>query len=75
MSGKLKGFRVDNVDIGGRNGQNQTVWLGDVFGNEGSRLLLDVGGLISNGNLIFFKQFFLKELASFSAFATFRINV
>lgn len=51
MSSKLQGLRVDDVDIGRRNGQNQTVRLGDVFGDEVSRLLLDIGGLVANRDL------------------------
>jgi hypothetical protein len=31
MTGKLESFRIDNIDIGGRNGQNNTVWFRNVF--------------------------------------------
>ena len=51
MSREFQGLRVDNVHVGRRNGENNTVGLGDVLGDKGPGLLLDIGGLISNGNL------------------------
>ena len=51
MPCELEGFRVDNVDICWGDGQNDTVWLGDVLGDQVAGLLLDVGGLITNGHL------------------------
>lgn len=51
MASKLESFRIDNVDIGGGNGKDNTVGLGDVFRDEVSGLLLNIGGLVSYGNL------------------------
>lgn len=51
MTGQLQGFRVDNVDICGRDSQDDTVGLGNVFRNQVTGLLLDVAGLVANGNL------------------------
>lgn len=52
VTGKLESFRVDDINIGRRHSENDTVGLGDVFGNEVSSLLLDIGGLVANRNLI-----------------------
>lgn len=51
MSGELQRLRVNNVDIGRRHSQNKTVGLGDILGNQVSRLFLDIGGLITNRHL------------------------
>jgi hypothetical protein len=51
MAGQLQRFRVDKVNVGGRNGKDDTVWLGDVLGDESAGLLLDVGRLVANGYL------------------------
>jgi hypothetical protein len=42
MSGEFEGFRVDKVDVGGRDGEDDAVRFGDVLGDEVSGLLLDV---------------------------------
>jgi hypothetical protein len=42
MAGQLQRFRVDKINVGGRNGKDDTVWLGDVLGDESAGLLLDV---------------------------------
>ena len=52
MAGEFERFRVDNVDVCGRNGQDNTVGLGNVLRNKSSGLLLDVGRLVANGDLI-----------------------
>ena len=51
MAGKLESFRVDNVDVGGGDGEDNAVGLGNVLGDEVTRLLLDVARLVANGNL------------------------
>lgn len=51
MAGKLERLRVDNVDIGGGDGENDTVGLGNVLGNQVSGLLLDIGRLVANWDL------------------------
>ena len=48
MTCKFECFGVDNVHIGRRNGEDDTVGLGDVLGDEVSRLLLNIGWLITN---------------------------
>jgi hypothetical protein len=51
MPGELQGFRVDKIDICGRNCKDDAIGLRDVFGNEVARLLLDVCGLVADGYL------------------------
>lgn len=51
MAGQLERFRVDQVNVGGRNGKDDTVRLGDVFGDEVACLLLDISRLVANGYL------------------------
>lgn len=51
MSGELQGLRVHDVDVGGRDSQDDTVGLRNVLGDEVARLFLNVCGLVSNGNL------------------------
>jgi hypothetical protein len=51
MAGQLQSFRVDKINVRGRDSEDYTVRLGNVFGNEVSRLLLDVGRLIADGYL------------------------
>jgi hypothetical protein len=51
MPCQLERFRVDDVDVRGRDRQDYTVGLCDVLGNEVTGLLLDVAGLVSDGNL------------------------
>ena len=51
MTGKLESFRVDNIDVGRGNGEDDTVGLGDVLGDEVSCLLLDVGRLVADRDL------------------------
>lgn len=51
IAGKLQGLRVDNVYIGGRDGENDTVRLGDEFRNKVAGLLFDVCGLVTDGDL------------------------
>jgi hypothetical protein len=51
MSRKLQGFRVDKIDVCGRDCKNNAVGLCNVFGNEVARLLLDVCGLVADGYL------------------------
>lgn len=52
MTSELESFGVDDINVGRRHSENDTVGLGDVFGNEVSSLLLDIGGLIANRDLI-----------------------
>lgn len=51
MAGELESFRIDDINIRGGNSKDDTVGLGDVFGDEGASLFLDIGGLISDWNL------------------------
>lgn len=51
MAGKFQGLGIDKVNVGGGDSQNDTVRLGDIFGYQGSGLLLDIGGLVTNGYL------------------------
>lgn len=51
MSGKLQRLRVDNVNVRWRHGQHDAVGLRNVLGDEVPGLFLDIGRLISNGNL------------------------
>lgn len=51
MAGELQGFRVDQIDVCGGDGKNNTVGLCNVLGNEVSCLLLNVGRLVANGDL------------------------
>lgn len=51
MSGKLEGFRIDEVDICRRNGEDYAVGLSNIFRDEIPRLFLDIRWLISNRHL------------------------
>jgi hypothetical protein len=51
MASELQRLRVDEIDVGGRDGEDDTVRLRDVLGDEVARLLLDVGRLVANGYL------------------------
>lgn len=51
MASELESLRVDNIDIGGRNSKDNTVWFCDILRNEVASLLLDIGGLIADGDL------------------------
>lgn len=57
MPGELERFRVDKIDIRGRDGEDDTVRLRNVLGDEVASLLLDICGLVPNG--------YLQPLASF----------
>lgn len=51
MSGQLESFRIDNIDIGRRDGEYDTVGLCDVLGYEVPGLLLNIARLVAYGNL------------------------
>lgn len=51
MAGEFEGFRVNDIDVGGRHGEDNTVRLGNIFGNKVSSLLLNIGRLVANGDL------------------------
>lgn len=51
MAGQLQSFRVDEIDVGGGDGEDDTVGLRNVLGDEVPRLLLNIGRLIANGHL------------------------
>jgi hypothetical protein len=51
MARELESLGVYEIDVGGRDSQNDTVRLRDVFGDEVARLLLDIGRLVANGYL------------------------
>jgi hypothetical protein len=51
MAGEFEGFRVNDIDVGGRYGEDNTVGLGNIFGNKVSSLLLNVGRLVANRDL------------------------
>jgi hypothetical protein len=58
MPGELESFRVDEVDVCRRHGENDAVWLCDVFRNEVSGLFFDVRRLVADGNLRHGVKFF-----------------
>lgn len=51
MSRKFERFRVYNVDICGRDCENDAIRFRNIFGDEIPRLLLDVRRLVANRNL------------------------
>ena len=51
MSGELQRLRVDEIDVGGRDSENDTVGLRNVLGDEAACLLFNVCWLVANGNL------------------------
>ena len=51
MPSQFQGLRIDQVNISRRDSENNAVGLRDVFGDEVSRLLLDIGRLVANGYL------------------------
>lgn len=51
MARKLQRLGIDNVNIGRRHGENDTIRLGDVLGDQVARLFLDIGRLIADGYL------------------------
>lgn len=51
MPREFERLAVDNVHICRRHGEDDAVWLGDVFSDEVSGLLFDVGGLVANRDL------------------------
>lgn len=42
MASELQSFRVHEIDVCGRDGENDTVGLGNILGNEIAGLFLDV---------------------------------
>ena len=52
MTGQFQSFGVDDIDIRGRNGEDDAVRFRNVFGNQVSRLFFDVARLISDGHLV-----------------------
>ena len=48
MAGKLEGLGVDNIDVGGRNGEDDAIWLCDELRDEVASLLFDVGRLVTD---------------------------
>lgn len=51
LAGKLESFRVDQVDIGRRDSEDDTVGFSNVFANEVLRLLLNICRLVSDWHL------------------------
>lgn len=51
MAGELQRLRVHEVDVGGRDSEDDAVRLRNVLGDEVARLLLDVCRLVANGDL------------------------
>lgn len=51
MPCQLEGFRIDDINIGRGDSEDDAVGLGNILRDEIAGLLLDVCGLISNGNL------------------------
>ncbi|KAH8630581.1 hypothetical protein IG631_15158 [Alternaria alternata] len=51
MAGQLQSLGVYEIDVGGGDSEDDTVWLCNVLGDEIPCLLLDVGGLVANGHL------------------------
>lgn len=61
MSGQLQGFRVYEIDVGGRNGENDTIRLRNVLGDEVSSLFFNVCRLISDWDLQLLARFCHKS--------------
>jgi hypothetical protein len=57
MARELQSLGVYEIDVGWRDGQDDTVRLRDIFGDEVAGLLLDICRLVANG--------YLELLASF----------
>ena len=51
MPGQFERFRVHEIDVSRRYGEDNTVWFGDILGDQVASLLLDIGRLVANGNL------------------------
>ena len=51
MAGQLEGLGVDQIDVCGRDGEDDTVGLCDVLCDQVAGLLLDIARLIANGDL------------------------
>jgi hypothetical protein len=51
MAGQLEGLGVDQIDVGRRDSEDDAVGLCDVLCDQVAGLLLDIAGLITNGNL------------------------
>jgi hypothetical protein len=51
LASQLQSFRVNEVDIGWRYGQDDTVGFGNVFTDQVPGLLFDVRGLVADGDL------------------------
>lgn len=58
MASQFECFGVDNVDVGGRHGENDTVGFCNVFCDQVASLFFDITGLVTNGDL------FARRLAS-----------
>lgn len=52
MPSQLQSFGIYKIHVGRRDGEDDTVGLRNVFGDEVAGLLLDIGGLIANGYLL-----------------------
>lgn len=65
MASQLQGFRVDEIDVRRRDGENNTVRFRNVFGDEVASLLLDIGGLVTNGNLQLLAPFAKKSVCQY----------
>lgn len=73
LSSQFKSFRVDEIDIGGRHSEDNTVirsrtnlyapiWLCDILHDKTANLPLDIGGLISNRDLCQARQVHQREV-------------
>ena len=51
MAGQLESFRVHQIDVCGRNCEDETVGLCDVLGDQVACLLLNITRLVANRNL------------------------
>jgi len=51
MACELQGLRVDDVDVRGGYGENDTVRFCNVLGYQITSLLLDIRGLVADGYL------------------------
>lgn len=52
MAGQLERFRINQIDVCGRDGEDDAVGLCDVLCDEVARLLFNVGRLVANGYLV-----------------------
>ncbi len=61
MASQLQRLRVDKIDVCGGDGEDDTVGLGNVLGDESTSLLLDICRLVADGYLQLLAHCLLRE--------------